>query len=114
MDSAKLEARVAAIPRILNDMKEVFFTRTLSILKNTSDICFRKIQEIPCLTCPEKPQGAMAIMVKLNVSLLKDISDNIDFYFKLAKEESVILLPGLTVGLKKLDSCNFCCRPIFS
>nr|KAJ0213489.1 hypothetical protein LSAT_V11C400202360 [Lactuca sativa] len=45
----------AAVPRILEDMKEVFFTRTLSIPKNTSDICFRKIQEIPCLTCPEKP-----------------------------------------------------------
>ena len=32
--------------------------------------------------------------MKLNVSLLKDISDDVDFCFKLAKEESVILLPG--------------------
>nr|GFB01296.1 probable aminotransferase TAT2 [Tanacetum cinerariifolium] len=38
--------------------------------------------------------------VKLDVSVLKDISDDIDFCFKLAKEESVILLPGHTVGLK--------------
>lgn len=32
--------------------------------------------------------------VELNLSLLEDISDDIDFCFKLAKEESVIILPG--------------------
>nr|KAJ0193906.1 hypothetical protein LSAT_V11C800444190 [Lactuca sativa] len=131
MDSSRLEAWVnierlkkyfdicggpttfiqVAIPRILDDTKEVFFTRTLSILKNTSDICFRKIQEIPCLTCPEKLQGAMDVMVKLNVSLLKDISDDIDFCFKLAKYESVILLPGLTVGLKNWICVTFVADP---
>ena len=39
-----------------------------------------------------------AMQVKLNLSLLEDISDDIEFCFKLAKEESVIILPG-TVGL---------------
>lgn len=34
------------------------------------------------------------MQVKLNLSLLEDISDDIDFCFKLAKEESVIILPG--------------------
>lgn len=34
------------------------------------------------------------VQVKLNLSLLEDISDDIDFCFKLAREESVILLPG--------------------
>ncbi|KAI3525183.1 hypothetical protein L2E82_02386 [Cichorium intybus] len=101
----------AAVPRILEDTKEVFFTRTLSILKQTSDICFKKFKEIPCLTCPQKPNGAMAVMVKLNVSLLKDISDDIDFCFKLAKEESVILLPGLTVGLKNWVRVTFAADP---
>lgn len=42
----------------------------------------------------------MAMMVKLNLSLLEDVSDDIDFCFKLAREESVILLPGTAVGLK--------------
>ncbi|WMV57147.1 hypothetical protein MTR67_050532, partial [Solanum verrucosum] len=36
---------------------------------------------------------ATFIQVKLNLTLLKDISDDIDFCFKLAKEESVLLLP---------------------
>lgn len=34
------------------------------------------------------------MQVKLNLSLMEDISDDIDFCFKLAKEESVIILPG--------------------
>lgn len=34
------------------------------------------------------------MQLKLNLSLLDDISDDIDFCFKLAKEESVIILPG--------------------
>lgn len=101
----------AAVPRILEDTNKVFFTRTVSILKQTSDLCFKKIKEIPCLTCPQKAQGAMAVMVKLNVSLLKDISDDIDFCFKLAKEESVILLPGLTVGLKNWVRVTFAAEP---
>ncbi|KAD6794528.1 hypothetical protein R6Q59_021496 [Mikania micrantha] len=101
----------AAVPRILEDTKEVFFERTLCILKQTSDICCKKIKAIPCLTCPQKPQGAMAVMVKLNVSLLKDISDDIDFCFKLAKEESVIVLPGLTVGLPNWVRITFAAEP---
>ena len=34
--------------------------------------------------------------VKLNLSQLRDITDDIDFCFKLAKEESVVILPGET------------------
>ncbi|KAF5787174.1 putative aminotransferase, class I/classII, tyrosine/nicotianamine aminotransferase [Helianthus annuus] len=101
----------AAVPRILEDTKKAFFTSMLCTLKQTCDICFEKINEIPCFTCPQKPQGAMAVMVKLNVSLLKDISDDIDFCFKLAKEESVILLPGLTVGLKNWVRITFAAEP---
>nr|GEV82195.1 probable aminotransferase TAT2 [Tanacetum cinerariifolium] len=101
----------AAVPRILSDTKDVFFSRTLNILNRASDICFNKIKEIPCLTCPQKPQGAMSVMVKLDVSLLKDINDDIDFCFKLAKEESVILLPGLTVGLKNWVRISFAVEP---
>jgi tyrosine aminotransferase len=34
------------------------------------------------------------MQMKLNLSLLEDISDDIDFCFKLAREEFVIILPG--------------------
>ncbi|KAK3028388.1 hypothetical protein RJ639_039598 [Escallonia herrerae] len=101
----------AAVPRILEQTEEVFFRKTLSILKQSSDICCDMIKEIPCITCTHKPEGSMALMVKLNLSKLKDISDDIDFCFKLVKEESVIILPGLTVGLKNWLRITFAAEP---
>ncbi|KAE9620777.1 putative aromatic-amino-acid transaminase [Lupinus albus] len=90
----------AAVPRIISLTGEVFFQKTIDNLKHTLDICCQEIEDIPCISCPNKPEGSMAMMVKLNVSLLEDISDDMDFCFKLAKEESVIILPGTAVGLK--------------
>ncbi|GMP53009.1 hypothetical protein CsSME_00018615 [Camellia sinensis var. sinensis] len=101
----------AAVPRILQQTEDVFFTKTINILKQTSDICCERIKEIPCISCPYKPVGSMAVMMKLNVSLLKDISDDIDFCFKLAKEESVIILPGLAVGMKDWIRITFAVEP---
>ncbi|OIT04696.1 PREDICTED: probable aminotransferase TAT2 [Nicotiana attenuata] len=101
----------AAVPRIIQQTEEVFFRKTINLLKWTADICCEKIKEIPCISCPHKPEGSMAVMVKLNLLLLTDISDDIDFCFKLAKEESVILLPGLAVGLKNWIRITFAADP---
>ncbi|KAI3457424.1 hypothetical protein Pfo_014087 [Paulownia fortunei] len=101
----------AAVPAIVEETQEVFFRKTINILKQTADICYEKIKEIHCLSCPHKPEGSMAFMVKLNISLLKDISDDFDFCFKLAKEESVIILPGLAVGLKNWLRITFAVEP---
>ncbi|VVB15879.1 unnamed protein product [Arabis nemorensis] len=90
----------AAVPTILEQTDESFFKKTLNLLKNSSDICCDWIKEIPCIDSPYRPEGSMAMMVKLDLSLLEDVSDDIDFCFKLAREESVILLPGTAVGLK--------------
>ncbi|XP_052208078.1 probable aminotransferase TAT2 [Diospyros lotus] len=101
----------AAVPHILQQTEEVFFTKTINTLKQTADICCNKIKEIHCITCPHKPQGSMAVMVKLNLSLLKGISDDIDFCFKLAKEESVIILPGIAVGMENWVRITFAVDP---
>ncbi|KAM7279769.1 hypothetical protein ACFE04_006903 [Oxalis oulophora] len=84
----------AAVPEIINQTDDVFFTKTINMLRKALDICCERIKEIPCIHCPYKPDGSMSVMVKLNLSLLEDISDDIDFCFKLTKEESVIILPG--------------------
>ncbi|KAJ6298156.1 hypothetical protein OIU76_019320 [Salix suchowensis] len=102
----------AAVPRILEQTDEVFFKRTIKILKQTSDICCDRIKEIPCISCPHKPEGSMAVMMKLNLLLLEDISDDIDFCFKLAREESVIILPGTAVGLKNWLRITFAADPV--
>lgn len=101
----------AAVPIIIEQTKEAFFGKTISMLKQSAEICYKKIKEIPCISCPSKAEGSMALMVKLNLSLLKDISDDMDFCFKLAKEESVIILPGLAVGLKDWLRITFAAEP---
>ncbi|XP_050220453.1 probable aminotransferase TAT2 [Mercurialis annua] len=102
----------AAVPSILERTDQAFYKKTLNILKQSSEICYEKVTEIPCVTCPHKPQGSMAVMIKLNLSLLDDISDDIDFCFKLAKEESVIILPGTAVGLKNWLRITFAVDPV--
>ncbi|GLU15471.1 hypothetical protein SLE2022_319570 [Rubroshorea leprosula] len=101
----------AAVPHIIEHTDEIFFKKTLSILKQTSDLCCELIKDIPCIACPHKPEGSMAVMVKLNLSYLEDISDDIDFCFRLAKEESVIVLPGTAVGLKNWLRITFAADP---
>ncbi|XP_047306890.1 probable aminotransferase TAT2 [Impatiens glandulifera] len=101
----------AAVPRILSQTDEIFFMKTLKLLKQTSDICFERVKEIACISCPHKPDGSMTLMVKINFFLLKDIYDDIEFCFKLAKEESVILLPGIAVGLKNWVRITFAVDP---
>ncbi|KAG6637269.1 hypothetical protein I3843_11G162800 [Carya illinoinensis] len=103
----------AAVPRILEQTEEFFFKKTIKLLKQASDTCYYKIKKIPCITCPHKPEGSMAVMVKLNLSLLEDICDDIDFCFKLTKEESVIILPGTAVGLKNWLRITFAVDPSF-
>ncbi|KAH9792308.1 Aminotran 1 2 domain-containing protein [Citrus sinensis] len=77
----------------------------------TADICYDRLKEIPCITCPKKPEGSMFVMVKLNYSLLEGINSDMEFALKLAKEESVIVLPGITVGLKDWLRITFAVEP---
>ncbi|CAD6226683.1 unnamed protein product [Miscanthus lutarioriparius] len=88
-----------ALPHILENTKEDFFKRIIGLLAETSEICYREIKDIKCITCPHKPEGSMFVMVKLNLYLLEGIHDDIDFCCKLAKEESVILCPGSVLGM---------------
>ncbi|KAI9176391.1 hypothetical protein LWI28_002208 [Acer negundo] len=88
-----------AIPQILEKTKEDFFSKTNSLLREAADICYDTIKEIPCLACPYKPEAAMFVMVKLDLSLLDGINNDMEFSLKLANEESVIVLPGVAMGM---------------
>ncbi|THU48350.1 hypothetical protein C4D60_Mb09t25300 [Musa balbisiana] len=100
-----------AVPQILENTKDDFFEQTINLLRETADICYDKIKEIDCITCPHKPEGSMFVMAKLNLSHLEGIHDDIDFCSKLAKEESVIILPGVTVGMKNWLRVTFAMDP---
>ncbi|EES15510.2 hypothetical protein SORBI_3008G005300 [Sorghum bicolor] len=50
---------------------------------------------------------ATFIQVKLDLSLLHGIQDDLDFCCRLAKEDSVIVLPGSALGMKDWIRINF-------
>ncbi|CAL4969777.1 unnamed protein product [Urochloa decumbens] len=89
-----------AVPQIIANTKEDYFNKILNLLRNSADLCYGKIQEIRGITCPHKPEGSMFVMVKLDLSCLDGMQDDLDFCCKLAKEESVIVLPGSALGMK--------------
>ncbi|GER41055.1 tyrosine aminotransferase [Striga asiatica] len=90
----------AALPQILQDTEKEFFAKCLNLLRQGANILYDRMKEIPCFSCPQRPEGAVFAMVRLDSSLLEDIDDDVEFCFKLAKEESVILVPGVVVGVK--------------
>ncbi|XP_020097006.1 nicotianamine aminotransferase A-like [Ananas comosus] len=100
-----------AIPHILENTKEDFFNKIIALLRETADICYNAIKEIECITCPHKPEGSMFVMVKLNISCLEHIHDDVDFCKKLAEEESVIILPGSALGMKNWLRITFAIDP---
>ncbi|TVU24786.1 hypothetical protein EJB05_27243 [Eragrostis curvula] len=100
-----------AIPQLLENTKQEFFHKTVNILRETADICCQKLKDISCITCPSKPEGSMFVMVKLDLSCLQDIKDDMDFCFRLAKEELVVVLPGCAVGYKNWLRITFAIEP---
>ncbi|XP_078169691.1 nicotianamine aminotransferase 1-like isoform X1 [Carex rostrata] len=89
-----------AISDLIANTNEDFFLKTVETLKMTAEICYNKLKEIKCINCPCKPEGSMFLMVRLDLSQLADIKDDMDFCCQLAKEEHVIILPGCAVGFK--------------
>ncbi|KAJ6838539.1 nicotianamine aminotransferase A-like isoform X1 [Iris pallida] len=100
-----------AIPFIIENTKDDFFNKNVDLLRRTSSICYDKIKEIDCITCPHKPDASMFVMVKINLGYLEDIADCIDFSCKLAKEESVITMPGRALGLENWLRITFAIDP---
>lgn len=102
---------LGAIPHIMKNTNDEFFSNIVNLLKETAEICYGEIKEIKCITCPHKPEGSFFMMVKLDVSQLSGISDDEDFCSKLAKEESVILLPGKALGMENWIRITFATEP---
>ncbi|KAL6975861.1 zinc-finger protein, partial [Sarracenia purpurea var. burkii] len=100
-----------AVTQVIKNTTEDFFLKTTNIIRGAANICYDRLEEIPCITCPHKPEGSMFTMVKLNLCLLEDINDDMDFCTKLAKEESVVVLPGFAVGLKNWLRITFAIEP---
>ncbi|PON74835.1 Tyrosine/nicotianamine aminotransferase [Trema orientale] len=100
-----------AVPDILQKTKEEYFSKIIDLLREAADTCYNMIKEIPVIDCPQKPEGSLFVMVKLNVSLLDDINDDLEFCLKLAQEESVVVMPGMALGMKNWLWITFAIEP---
>ncbi|GLJ16173.1 hypothetical protein SUGI_0270070 [Cryptomeria japonica] len=96
-----------AVPSILKDTSKEFHENILHLLDMAADICYKRIQKIKSLCCYSRPQGSMFIMVKINLSTFKGIKDDMEFAFRLVEEESVVVLPGSTLGMKNWIRISF-------
>lgn len=103
----------AAVPDILAKTNKDFFSKNINIYKEAANFCYEGIKDIPGVSCPTKPEAAMCFMVKLDLSVFEDIKDDLDFCVKLAKEESVMILPGISVGLVNWLRVTFAIDPSY-
>ncbi|GKB66845.1 probable aminotransferase TAT2 [Tanacetum coccineum] len=101
----------AALPQILENTPDDFFVKTVGIMRKDGEMCYEWLKDIPCFTCLQKPQASFFLMVKLDLSQLQGINDDMEFCSKLAKEESVILLPGFVLGMKDWVRVTFGIEP---
>merc|ERR1712123_567473 len=82
-----------ALPTILKSTPKSFFDNTISVIKKNADLAFKKLRGVPGLM-PVMPQGAMYMMVRVDMSRFPTISNDLQFVEKLVSEESVFCLPG--------------------
>lgn len=54
-----------AMPQMFERTKAVFFSNIIGLLREAADLLYEMVKEIPCLTCPNKPQGSMVVLVRI-------------------------------------------------
>ncbi|KAG0342332.1 hypothetical protein BG000_005392 [Podila horticola] len=83
----------AALPEILNNTDPSFYHDTRVQLEANAKLSTDILSKVPGLKVIV-PQGAMYVMISINVAEFKDIPNDIIFTEKLLGEESVMCLPG--------------------
>jgi len=82
-----------ALPTILKSTPQSFFDNTISFVKKNAEIAFKKLRSVPGLM-PVMPQGAMYMMVRVDMTRFPGITSDLQFVERLVSEESVFCLPG--------------------
>ncbi|KAI7895582.1 tyrosine aminotransferase [Mucor mucedo] len=83
----------AAIPDILEKTPASFFESTIQQLQDNVKLSVEALTPIDGLV-PVNPQGAMYMMVGIEIEKFKDIENDVQFSAKLLDEENVVCLPG--------------------
>ncbi|CAO3630766.1 unnamed protein product [Mucor hiemalis] len=83
----------AALPDILEKTPASFYQETIKQLEDNVALSIREVSKINGLV-PVNPQGAMYMMVGIEIEKFKDIKSGVEFSAKLLDEENVVCLPG--------------------
>ena len=82
----------SAIPEFLK-APQSFFDQTMEQLESNAKISRELLSDIPGIK-PIYPQGAMYLMLQIDIDGFKGIHSDVEFVEKLVEEESVLCLPG--------------------
>ncbi|XP_033228751.1 tyrosine aminotransferase [Belonocnema kinseyi] len=82
-----------ALPRILRDTPQEFYDDILRTLHNNSQLTYNYVVNIPGLK-PIMPDGAMYMMVHIDMHSFPEFQSDLEFVQRLLAEESVFCLPG--------------------
>ncbi|XP_051158838.1 tyrosine aminotransferase [Leptopilina boulardi] len=83
-----------ALPRILRETPQNYFDEIIRTLYNHSKLTYNYIVNIPGLK-PIMPDGAMYMMVQIDLNSFPEFQSDLEFVQRLLAEESVFCLPGL-------------------
>lgn len=107
----------AAIPGILcpepgsehQNIMESFAAHYMGTLKTNTQLCSDLLSSCPALRVV-RPQGAMYMMLGINIDMIKSniINDDRDFAQQLLEEENVFVLPGQCFSLKNFVRLVIC------
>lgn len=93
-----------ALPAILKNTPQSFHDNLTKLLKEQAQIAYAGIKEAKGLT-PYMPQGAMYMIVEIEMAKFPKFKDGLEFAKKMMEEESVFCLPG-EVTKSMFNLCN--------
>lgn len=82
-----------ALPSILKNTPQKFFDETVSAVQKNAETAFKSLSTIPGMR-PIMPQGAMYLMVGIEISKFPEYDSDAEFVKALFSEESVFCMPG--------------------
>lgn len=82
-----------AIPDILENTPQSYFDSVIDILSDNAKLAFNMLKQIRGLN-PVMPNGAMYMMVGINIEQFPEFKDDTHFVQELVNEQSVFCLPG--------------------
>lgn len=82
-----------ALQEILENTPQSFYDDTIKVVEDNAQLAFNGLSSIPGLR-PIMPQGAMYMMVGVDLDRFKEFKDDSEFCKSLFRQESVFCMPG--------------------